>query len=74
MTKEAIIQRTVAALKTLPEDKAKEIFDFAEFILQKYEEVTLQEGLTQLQSESEALSFLNEDEPLYSIADIKEKF
>ncbi len=39
MTKEAIIQKTIQALTILPADKAEEISDFADFILQKYEDL-----------------------------------
>ena len=73
MTREALIQKTIQALSILPEDKAKEIADFVDFMLQKYEDLTLQQGIQTLQSQSEALSFLNEEEALYSLADIKEK-
>jgi hypothetical protein len=74
LTREAIIQNTINALKALPENEAKQVSDFADFMLKKYEEITLQHGIQYLQSESESFSFLNEDEELYSTADIKEKF
>ena len=74
MTKEAIIQKTVSTLNFLPQEKAEEISDFADFILKKYEEQILQKGMDKLQSESKAFNFLNEDEELYSLADVKEKF
>lgn len=74
MTKEAIIQNTIQALTILPADKAKEISDFADFLLQKYEDLTLQQGMQSLQSQNESFSFLYDEENLYSPADIKEKF
>ncbi|MEO6330593.1 MAG: hypothetical protein ABIO55_16790 [Ginsengibacter sp.] len=74
MTREAIIQKTVQALTILPADKAEEISDFADFMLKKYEELTLQQGLLILQSQHETFDFLNEDDEIYSLADIKEKF
>jgi hypothetical protein len=74
MTREIIIQKTIQALKALPTEKAQEVSDFADFILKKYEELTLQQGIQTLQSNSETFQFLNEDEELYSTSDIKEKF
>lgn len=74
MTREAIIQRTIQALKALPTEKAQEVSDFADFMLKKYEEVVLQQGIQNLQSDGETFQFLNEDEELYSAADVKEKF
>jgi hypothetical protein len=73
LTKEAIIQKTLEALKVLPKEKAEEISDFADFLLRKYEELSLQQGIQTLQSQSETFNFLNEDEELYSLADIKDK-
>lgn len=73
MTRELIIEKTLQTLHKLPEDKAIEVADFADFILKKYEEQSLQEGIETLVSDSNAFNFLNEDENLYSIADIKEK-
>jgi hypothetical protein len=74
VTREAIIQKTIQALQALPVDKAQEVADFADFILRKYEDLTLQQGIQTLQSQSETFAFLNEEEDLYSPADIKERF
>ncbi len=61
MTKEAIIQKTIQALTILPADKAEEISDFADFILQKYEDLKLQQDIQTLQTQSEAFIFVNEE-------------
>jgi len=74
VTREAIIQKTIQALQVLPEDKAEEISNFADFILRKYEDLTLQQSIQTLQSGSETFAFLNDEEDLYSPVDIKEKF
>lgn len=74
MTRQAIIERTLKAINQLPDDKAEEISDFAVFISRRYEEYQLSEGIRQLIAESDAFSFLNEEEELYSIADLKEVY
>lgn len=74
MTRQAIIQKTVQALQILPQDKAQEISDFADFMLRKYEDLILQQGIQALQSQSEAFAFINDEKDLYSPADVKEKF
>ena len=74
MIKQAIIQNTIDVLTILPADKAKEISDLADFMLQKYENSTLQQRIQTLQSQSETFNFLNEKEEIYSVSDIKEKF
>ncbi|HEY4195374.1 MAG TPA: hypothetical protein VGM63_07555 [Mucilaginibacter sp.] len=74
MTKAAIIEKTIKTLNVLPTEKAEEIADFADFILKKHEEYILQKGIYKIAEESEAFNFLNEEEVLYSVKDIKEKY
>lgn len=74
MTKQAIIEKTVRFLNQLPDDKAEEISDFADFIFKKYEESIISEGIQQLSSDSKTFEFLKEEEELYSLKDIKEKY
>lgn len=74
MTRERIIERTIKAINQLPEDKAKEISDFADFIIKRFEEQQLTEGLQKLAGQSEAFGFLEEEEDLYSESDLKEVF
>ncbi len=74
MTKQAIIERTIKAINQLPEDKAKEISEFADFIAKRYEEQKLSIGIQQLTSNSNAFSFLNNEEELYTDKDLKEVY
>jgi len=38
MKKESLINKTIRTLEQLPEDKIKEVNDFADYILKKYDE------------------------------------
>lgn len=72
MTKQIIIERTLKAINQLPEDKAEEISDFADFVFKRYEEQELTNGIQNLVSESKTFEFLNTEEEIYSIEDLKE--
>jgi hypothetical protein len=74
MTRQAIIERTIKAINQLPEDKAQEISDFVDFISKRYEEHQLTQGIQKLTAESQAFDFLNNEEDLYSIADLMEVY
>jgi hypothetical protein len=74
MTRQAIIERTIKAINQLPEDKAEEICDFADFVIKKFEENRLSESIQMLASKSQAFDFLNDEEDIYSTNDIKEKY
>jgi hypothetical protein len=74
MTRQAIIDRTLKAINQLPEDKAEEISDFAEFIRKQYEEQEISKGVQQLTASSKAFDFLEQEEDLYTEKDLKETY
>ena len=74
MTKQAIIDRTIKAINQLPEGKAAEISHFADFLSSRHEEDQLMEGIQKLTAESQAFEFLNNEEELYSVEDLKEVY
>jgi len=74
MTRQIIIERTLNAINRLPEDKAEEISDFADFVFKRYEENELKQGIQKMISESQSFEFLNNEEEIYSVADLKEVY
>lgn len=74
MTRQAIIERTLKAINQLPEEKAEEISDFAEFMMKQYEEQQLSKGIPLLTASSQGFDFLNDEEDLYTEADLKERY
>lgn len=74
MTRQAIIERTLKAINQLPEEKAEEILDFAEFMMKQYEEQQLTKGIQKMTSSSQTFDFLKDEEDLYTENDLKEKY
>ena len=74
MTRQALIERTIKAINQLPDDKASEISDFIEFIIKRYEEDKLSEAIQHIAANGKTFDFLNDEEELYSEADLKEKY
>jgi hypothetical protein len=74
MKKQGLISKTIKTLEKLPEDKVNEIATFADFVLKKYEEQTLQKGIQSMVSESKSFAFLHDEEDLYDESDLKEKY
>lgn len=74
MTKQSMIDRTIDLMHRLPVEKAEEISDFANFVVQRFEEQKLTEALQQVTADSKTFDFLHEEEDLYTLADIKEKY
>ncbi len=74
MTRETLIKKTIDNLTKLPDQKIKEVSDFAEFLLNRIENQLMTEGIQKLVLDSEAFRFLEEEEDLYSVNDLKEKY
>ena len=72
MPGKTLINRTLTTLSKLPPDKVKEVSDFADYILKKYDEEILQKGIEKLVSNSNTYNFLKDEEDLYSVEDLKE--
>jgi hypothetical protein len=74
MTKEGLINKTLQTLVALPPEKAEEVADFADYVLKKHEETLILQGMQTLVQQSETFDLLNDEEDLYTMNDIKEKF
>lgn len=74
MSKEEVIEKTLAALKKMPVEKGAEVADFAEFMLTKLEDGNLQKGMEMIMEESKAFDFLRDEEDIYSVDDLIEKY
>ena len=74
MSKKELIKQTINQLEKLPTEKIEEVYDYAEFISKKFEETLLIKDLTALNTNSKSFAFLNEEEDLYSVEDLKERF
>jgi hypothetical protein len=74
MNKQALIENTIQTLNQLPAEKVDEVRDFAEYLLGKLDDSIISEGVQLLSSSSSALSYLNDEEDLYTVNDLKEKY
>ncbi|WKZ61141.1 MAG: hypothetical protein QY309_06565 [Cyclobacteriaceae bacterium] len=74
MTRETLIKKTIDNLAKLPDQKLKEVSDFAEFLLNRIENQLTTEGIQKLVTDSKAFKFLEEDEDIYTVNDLKEKY
>lgn len=66
-----MIENTMKVMSALPEMQAKEVADFADFMLKKYEESALLEGIQNAIADSSSFSFLDDEDDIYSMADVK---
>lgn len=74
MTKDTLIKETLKTLSKLPDRKVKEVSEFASLLLKKHDEEIIQSGIEILVSKSQTYSFLEEEEDLYTVEDLKERY
>jgi len=74
MTRNALIKKIIDNLAKLPDQKLKEVSDFAEFLLNRIENQLITEGIQKMVSDSRAFKFLEDEEDLYSADDLKERY
>lgn len=74
MTRQKIIERTLKVINQLPEDKAVKFQTLPTLSLKRYEEHEITQGIQKMVSESQTFDFLNNEEEIYSLADLKEVY
>lgn len=74
MSREAILIKTIGSLSRLPDSKLQEVADFADLLMSQLESGMVTDGIAQLASDAKAFRFLEDDEDLYSISDLKERY
>ena len=74
MSRRQLVEQALQTLEQLPEEKISEVVDFASYILKKHEETVLQNGIEQLVETSTAFAFLHDEEDLYTLDDLKERY
>ena len=74
MDKQKLIKNTLQIVSRLPENKIQEVKDFADYLLKKNEDDAIQKGIEDLVSKSQTYQFLEEEEDLYTLNDLKERY
>ncbi len=74
MNRQILIKKVLNKINLLPDSKIQEVNDFADFLLGKIEDNITLEGIQKLVSDSKTFDFLKDEEDLYSVNDVKEKY
>jgi hypothetical protein len=74
MTKQFILNQAILSISQLPVEKIREVSDYAEYLLKKHEDKIIQKGINQMVNQSQAYEFLHDEEDLYTVADLKERY
>jgi hypothetical protein len=74
MNRIQLIDETLQTLNKLPDEKIQDIHNYAELLLSEIDDQILIEGIAALTAKSKTFEFLNEEEELYTVNDVIEKY
>lgn len=74
MTREALLRKTFESISKLPDQKLKEVADFTDFLLSRIDDTLIAEGIQKITAEGKAFKFLEDDEEIYTVNDLKEVY
>lgn len=74
MTRQLLIDNTINKIRQLPDIRIKEVNDFADFLLSKIDDKFILEGNQKMIIDSKSFAFLKDEEDLYTVEDLKEKY
>jgi hypothetical protein len=75
MTRDELINSTIEKLKKLPEEKIRDVDNFIDFLESRIKDDELiRKEIKYLLLRSKSYDFLNEEEDLYTVNDLKEKY
>jgi len=74
MSREELINNTIEKLKQLSDNRLQEVSDYVSFLTAKIDDKIISEGIKSLASNSKTYEFLHNEEELYQVSDVKEKY
>ncbi|MGM0635455.1 MAG: hypothetical protein ACQESK_05280 [Bacteroidota bacterium] len=74
MKRDVLISQTIKKIKQLPDYRLKEVNSYVDFLLSKIDDQILLENIKDLSMQSDSFDFLNDDEELYEVSDVKEHY
>ena len=74
MNRQVLIDSIINKIRKLPDRKIKELNDFADLLLSKIDDKIIQDGIQKLTSDSKSFDYLNAEEDLYTVNDLKERY
>ena len=74
MLREELIKDTIKNLRELSDSRIQEVSDYVNFLASKIDDKIISEGIKTLTSISKSYEFFQDEEELYQVSDIKERY
>jgi hypothetical protein len=74
MDRQILIEKAIRYLNRLPEKKAADALGYIESLYEEKDDALLSKGITRLAEQSQSLAFLDDEEDIYTVSDLKERY
>lgn len=74
MSREELIKSTIEKLNQLSDTRIQEVSDYVSFLASRIDDKIISEVIKTLTSNSKSYEFLHDEEELYQVNDLKEKY
>lgn len=74
MSREELLKVTIEKLNQLSDKRLEEVSEYVSFLANRIDDKILNDGIKNIISDSKSYEFLREEDELYKVSDIKEKF
>lgn len=74
MSREELLKVTIENLNQLSDKRLEEVSEYVSILTTKIDDKILNEGIKSIISNSKSYEFLQDEEELYKVSDIKEKY
>ena len=74
MERKTLLKRTAKSMEKLSDMKLREVSDYVEFLVKRSENSQLNHEIASTASQSQAFSFLEDEEDVYADSDLKETY
>lgn len=74
MSREELLKSTIEKLNQLSDTRIQEVSDYVSFLASRIDDKIISEVIKTLTSNSKSYEFLHDEEELYQVNDLKEKY
>ncbi len=74
MDRQVLIEKAIRYLNRLPEKKAADALGYIESLCEGKDDALLSKGMTRLAEQSKSLAFLDDEEDIYTVSDLRERY
>jgi hypothetical protein len=74
MNRQNLIKNTLDKINQLPDIKVKEINEYADLLISRIDDNIIRDGIQEITSQNESFDFLNQEEDIYTVQDLKVRY